>query len=92
MKSKILTLDESRKEIKSGGSTQNHFINETSKQLDENHNKPRRRSVDGIAHTSVHLVAACLLVCLRVEWNLEMAQKGQDGIYQAMGFGLKGQS
>ena len=41
MKSTILTLDESRKKIKSGGFAQNHCIDENSEKLDENHNNPK---------------------------------------------------
>ena len=40
MKSTILTTDENRKNIKSGGFAQTHFIDENSKKIDENHKNP----------------------------------------------------
>jgi hypothetical protein len=39
MKSAVLTLDENRKKIKSGGFAQTHYIDETHKKLDETHKK-----------------------------------------------------
>ena len=42
MKSTILTLDESRKEFKSGGFAQTHFLDENNKKIDESHNNPKK--------------------------------------------------
>ena len=40
MKSTILTLYESRKEFKSGGFAQTHFLDENNEKINENHNNP----------------------------------------------------
>ena len=39
MKSAILTVDENRRKIKSGGFAQTHYIDENHKKLDENYKK-----------------------------------------------------